>query len=76
MLQTIKAAVVQAGPVLFDTPKTMVKRADLASEAAHKGADLVVFPEAFVGGLSEGYRLRRTAGHAQSRGSRRFSSLL
>jgi nitrilase len=54
MSKTINAAVVQAGPVLFDTPKTMVKLAGLAREAADKGADLVVFPEAFVGGYPKG----------------------
>jgi nitrilase len=54
MSKTFKAAVVQAGPVLFDTPKTMVKLASLARDAADKGADLVVFPEAFVGGYPKG----------------------
>jgi nitrilase len=54
MPKTIKAAVVQAAPVLFDTPKTMAKLAELAHQAAGKGADLVVFPEAFVGGYPKG----------------------
>jgi nitrilase len=54
MGETIRAAVVQAAPVLFDTPKTMVKLAGLAREAADKGAELVVFPEAFVGGYPKG----------------------
>jgi nitrilase len=54
MSKTIKAAVVQAGPVLFDTPKTIAKLADRAREAAGLGADLVVFPEAFVGGYPKG----------------------
>jgi nitrilase len=54
MSKTIKAAVVQAGPVLFDTPKTIGKLADRAREAAGLGADLVVFPEAFVGGYPKG----------------------
>ena len=54
MSKTIKAAVVQAGPVLFDTPKTMVKLAERAREAAGIGAHLVVFPEAFVGGYPKG----------------------
>jgi nitrilase len=40
--QIIKAAVVQAGFVLFDTPKTMAKLAERTREAA--GADLVVIP--------------------------------
>ncbi len=54
MSTTIKAAVVQAGPVLFDTQKTISELANLAREAAEKGAELVVFPEAFVGGYPKG----------------------
>ncbi|MBY0559614.1 carbon-nitrogen hydrolase family protein [Hyphomicrobium sp.] len=54
MSTIIKAAVVQAAPVLFDTPKTLSKLANLTREAAGKGAELVVFPEAFVGGYPKG----------------------
>src|ERR1700759_1285921 len=54
MSKTIKAAVVQTGPVLFDTPKTMSKLAERAREATGLGANLVVFPEAFVGGYPKG----------------------
>src|ERR1700759_2806575 len=54
MSKTIKAPVVQAGPALFDTPKTMSKLAERAREAAGLGANLVVFPEAFVGGYPKG----------------------
>ena len=54
MSSIIKAAVIQAAPVLFDTPKTLAKLAELAREAAQKGANLVVFPEAFVGGYPKG----------------------
>jgi nitrilase len=54
MQNTIKAAVAQAAPVLFDTPRTMVKLAELARKAASQGADLVMFPEAFVGGYPKG----------------------
>jgi nitrilase len=54
MSEIIKAAVVQAAPVLFDTPKTIVKLADLVREARAMGADLAVFPEAFVGGYPKG----------------------
>lgn len=54
MSQTIKAAVVQAGSVLFDTPRTMAKLAERTREAAGMGADLVVFPEAFIGGYPKG----------------------
>lgn len=50
----VNVAVVQAAPVLFDTPRTLQKLADLAADAARKGAALVVFPEAFVGGYPKG----------------------
>ena len=47
-------AVVQAGSVLFDTPATLRKLERLAAEAAAGGAELVLFPEAFVGGYPKG----------------------
>jgi nitrilase len=50
----VKAAVVQAAPVVFDTSRTLEKLADLTRDAAVLGADLVVFPEAFVGGYPKG----------------------
>ena len=53
-MSLIKAAVVQAAPVLFNTSKTVAKLAELTREAAGRGAGLVVFPEAFVGGYPKG----------------------
>ena len=53
-MHPFKAAVVQSGTVLFDTPKTLLRLAELTREAAGKGAALVVFPEAFVGGYPKG----------------------
>jgi nitrilase len=50
----VVAAVVQAAPFLFDTPRTLEKLVDLTSDAARRGANLVVFPEAFVGGYPKG----------------------
>ncbi|GJD36399.1 nitrilase-related carbon-nitrogen hydrolase [Methylobacterium aerolatum] len=50
----VTAAVVQAGSILFDTARTLDKLADLASDAAARGAYLAVFPEAFVGGCPNG----------------------
>jgi nitrilase len=49
-----KVAVVQAGTCLFDTPATLDKLERLAREAAAEGAQLAVFPEAFVGGYPKG----------------------
>lgn len=53
-MTTIIGAVVQAGSVLYDTPKTIEKLADLAAKAKTEKAQLVVFPEAFVGGYPKG----------------------
>ena len=50
----IKGAVVQTASVLFDTPRTLEKLADLTRDAATTGAELIVFPEAFVGGYPKG----------------------
>ena len=50
----IKGAVVQAAPVLFDTPRTLDKLGDLLADVAATGARLAVFPEAFVGGYPKG----------------------
>ena len=51
---SIRAAVVQAAPVLFDTPSSLEKLARLSSDAAGQGAELIVFPEAFIGGYLKG----------------------
>lgn len=48
------AAVVQAAPVAFDTPRTLDKLRALASQAAKMGAKLAVFPEAFVSAYPRG----------------------
>ncbi len=49
-----RVAVVQAGSILFDTPRTLVKLKDLASQAAGQGAKFALFPEAFLGGYPKG----------------------
>ena len=50
----VRAAVIQAGSCLFDTPATLDRLARLAGEASAQGAQLAVFPEAFVGGYPKG----------------------
>lgn len=45
---TVKAAVVQAAPVLFDRDASVEKACRLIAEAAHQGAQLMLFPEAFI----------------------------
>jgi nitrilase len=71
---TVIVAVVQAAPVLFDTPKTLRKLADLAADAARKGAELVVFPEAFVGGYPKGHDFGVSLGVRTPEGRDQFRS--
>ncbi len=62
------AAVVQAGSIAFDTPATITKLADLTSDARNDGADLVVFPEAFVGGYPKGHSFGAVVGERTEEG--------
>ncbi len=52
MITTLAA--IQAGSVLFDPARTLQKGLDLISDAAARGAKLVVLPEAFLGGYPKG----------------------
>jgi nitrilase len=53
-MSTLTVAVVQAGSLLFDTPRTAEKALEWLDAAAAQGAGLVVFPEAFLGGYPKG----------------------
>ena len=48
------AAVAQTATVMFDTAATVAKAETLMAEAAARGAQVLVFPEAFVGGYPKG----------------------
>ncbi|MCY4369114.1 MAG: carbon-nitrogen hydrolase family protein [bacterium] len=50
----VHAAVVQAASVAFDPQKTLTKATELATKAAAQGADLILFPEAFLSGYPRG----------------------
>jgi nitrilase len=50
MSKTVRVAAVQAAPVFMDREATLARVADLTRAAAADGAELVVFPEAFVPG--------------------------
>jgi len=62
------AAVVQSGSITFDTPATIAKFADLVSDARGLGADLVVFPEAFIGGYPKGHSFGAVVGERTEEG--------
>ncbi len=51
---THRVAVVQAGSSLFDTPRTLDRMQALCEGVQREGAELAVFPEAYVGGYPKG----------------------
>jgi len=50
----LTAAVAQTSSVLLDTPATVERALALMADAAKAGAELLVFPEAFIGGYPKG----------------------
>lgn len=62
------ASVVQAGSIAFDTSATIEKLGDLTAEARNRGSDLVVFPEAFVGGYPKGHDFGAVVGSRSEEG--------
>lgn len=73
--QRTRVAVVQAAPVLFDTPQSLQKLADLTAEAANQHAELVVFPEAFIGGYYKGHDFGVSLGLRSPEGRDEFRRL-
>jgi nitrilase len=53
-MSIVRAAVVQDAPPQFDTPATLAKVEQHLREARKQGAQLAVFPEAFIGGYPKG----------------------
>jgi nitrilase len=60
--QTVQVAVVQAAAVGFDRDESLDKAARLAGQAAADGAQLVVFPEAFLSGYPRGMSFEAVVG--------------
>jgi nitrilase len=64
----VTVAVVQAAPVSFDLPRTLEKVAALTAQAAARGAQLVLFPEAFVSAYPRGLSFGAVVGHRTEAG--------
>jgi len=66
----VSVAVVQAAPVLFNRDATVAKAVALTAEAASRGAQLVLFPEAFIPAYPRGLSFGAVVGHRRPEGRR------
>jgi nitrilase len=71
-MPTTRAAVIQAGSILYDTAGTLEKAGHFAADAAREGARLAVFPEAFVGGYPKGCDFGARVGSRSPEGRKQF----
>lgn len=67
-----RVGVVQAGSVPYDTPATVTKTLSLIASAAAEGAELVVFPEAFLGTYPKGLTFGSPVGRRTAEGREEF----
>lgn len=67
---TVRAAVVQAAPVLFDRDASIEKARRLTAEAAGQGARLILFPEAFIPAYPRGFTFGTVVGSRSAAGRR------
>lgn len=65
---TVRAAVVQAAPVLFDRDASIEKARRLTAEAAGQGARLILFPEAFIPAYPRGFTFGTVVGSRSAAG--------
>ncbi|KAF1760578.1 hypothetical protein GCK72_008827 [Caenorhabditis remanei] len=67
-----KIAIVQAGTVLYDKVATLEKVKKYVVEASENGAELVLFPEAFIGGYPKWNNFGITMGTRTPEGRKEF----
>ena len=67
-VRSVTVAVVQAAPVLFDRERTLDKTSELVRQAQKQGAELVLFPEAFVPAYPRGLRFGMVVGARTEQG--------
>lgn len=71
-MTTIRAAVVQDAPVAFTAAATVTKVVGLIESAAAQGAQVVVFPEAFIAGYPKGVDFGARVGMRSPEGRQAF----
>jgi nitrilase len=69
-LEQVRVAVIQATPILFDRQATVAKTCQLTADAAAQGAQLLVFPEAFIPAYPRGLGFGTVVGSRSPSGRR------
>ena len=72
-MTTHRIAVVQAGATLFDTPATLERMAAHVAALGVAGAELAVFPEAYIGGYPKGLDFGARVGSRAPKGRDDFA---
>ena len=67
-----RVAVIQAGTSLFDTPRTLERMEAHCEAAAADGAELAVFPEAYIGGYPKGLNFGAIVGSRTTEGREEY----
>ena len=68
----LKVSVAQTGSTLFDTPSTLQRVELLCHKAASSGAQLLVLPEALLGGYPKGLTFGATVGNRTDEGREHY----
>ena len=68
----VRVAVVQAGSVAFDAVASLQRAVALMADAASRGVELAVFPEAFLGGYPKGHDFGARVGIRTPEGRKEF----
>jgi len=72
MTRLLRVSAVQAGSILFDTPATLARFEMFLTRAVKDKPDLVVFPEAFIGGYPKGHHFGAPVGSRSEEGREWF----
>ena len=73
-VSSVKVAVVQAAPILFNLEASVEKACKLTTNAARKGAKLIVFPEAFIPAYPRGLSFGTVVGSRSPAGRRTWQT--
>lgn len=68
----VRAAVVQASSIFFDREGSLKKTIQLTAEAVSQGAELIVFPEAFISAYPRGMDFGAVVGSRTDKGREMF----